>query len=138
MSPKIKSPRRGVTLIELTVVITMIISLTSSLFISANYYRESANRSGCVVQMEGIQKALRSYQNFNNLKTGDPVAKSDLVGAGKAIPSELFCPHADGRYAFRDEIPAAGESFVTCVDYDSSVGTKDSGQAHNPISTSGW
>lgn len=129
---------KGVTLIELTVVITMILTISSSLFFSASYYKESADKANCIVQLENMQKAMRSYQNFNNLKAGDPVSKSDLVGPGKAMGKEVFCPHAGGAYIFSDEVPAAGVAFATCSDYDSATGSKDQSQAHNAQSTNTW
>lgn len=126
------------TLIELTVVVTMIISLISSLFFSASFYKEKADKASCIVQMSGIQKALRSYQNFNNLSTGDTISKSDLIGPDKALEKELFCPHSNGDYSFRSEIPAAGLALIFCSDYDVKFGSKDPNQAHTPIDSSGW
>ena len=129
---------KGVTLIELTVVITMILTLSSSLFFSASYYRDSSDKAACIVQLESMQKAVRSYQNFNSLSAGNPITKSDLVGPGKAIASEVFCPHSGGVYVFKDEIPAAGVAFATCSDYDATTGTKDQSLAHNYQNISSW
>ena len=135
-TPQYSHPK-GVTLIELTVVIAMILTLTSSLFFSANYYKDSSNKANCIVQLQGIQKVMRSYQNFNSLSPGDPIAKSDIVGAGKAIPEEVFCPHSGGSYILATEIPSFGTAFATCEDFDSTVGS-DPSQEHNAQDTTGW
>lgn len=135
-TPQYRHPK-GVTIIELTVVITMILTLSSSLFFSASYYKESADKANCIIQIEGMQKAMRSYQNLNALSTGASIAKSDLVGVGKAIPKELFCPDSGGAYIFPTEIPDTGSVFATCADFDSTV-VSDSSHAHNAINITVW
>ena len=138
MSPHIHSHPRGVTLIELTVVISMILSLISALFVSANYYKEAADKAACITLISQHQKAVRAHQNFKGLANGDSISASDFYGEGKAFEIEPSCPHGGGKYSILGEIPSAGVAFATCAEYDSSTGSVDKSQAHNPESLKNW
>ncbi len=138
MSPQTYSRPRGATLIELTVVISMILSLISALFVSAKYYKEAADKSSCVTQISHLQKAVRAYQNLNGLATGDSISSSDFYGEGKPYRVAAFCPLGGGKYNILDEIPSTGVAFATCLEYDESNGSVDKSQAHTPVSTAGW
>ena len=69
----------GVTLIELTVVIVVILSLISVLFIGAQAYRNGASRSACVVLLRSTHQAVRSHQNLNGGFAGGPVIGGGTV-----------------------------------------------------------
>lgn len=132
MTPK-KHPK-GVTLIELTVVISTILALLSSLFVGASYYRDSANQAACITQITQMQKGIRSYQNLNTLSDGEDISgiMTEIIGPDKAIPSNLNCPLDKAAYTLLPRIPLTGEQFATCTNFDSSV---DSTQSHTPTST---
>jgi type II secretory pathway pseudopilin PulG len=55
---------RGVTLLELTVVILVLLSLLSILFIGARAWRRGSDRASCLMSMRNMQLAVRSYQNM--------------------------------------------------------------------------
>ena len=85
-----KSPK-GVTLIELSVVIAVILVLISVLFIGATYYKDSADNAACVIVQSSIQKAADSYNNISGGSAG--AAGAGIVGAGKPFPTALpACP----------------------------------------------
>jgi prepilin-type N-terminal cleavage/methylation domain-containing protein len=107
---------RGVTLIELTVVISVILTLLTTLFYGASYYRDSASQATCVSQITQIQKSIRSYQNLESLSYGDPILEADIIGEDKALGPSPQCPLGGG-YTFLDEIPAPGVAFATCTNY---------------------
>jgi prepilin-type N-terminal cleavage/methylation domain-containing protein len=98
MNTSIRKTPKGVTLIELSVVIAVILVLISVLFIGASYYRNSANNAACQVAQSSLQKAADSYMNVSNSST---VTIAGLTGAGlpfanaNAVPS---CP-GDGTLA---------------------------------------
>jgi type II secretory pathway pseudopilin PulG len=62
------SPRvvmhRGLSLLELTVVIATLLSLVSVLFIGARAWKRGSERSSCILTLRNIQMATRSYQNL--------------------------------------------------------------------------
>jgi prepilin-type N-terminal cleavage/methylation domain-containing protein len=55
---------RGMTLIELTVVILVLLSLISIMFIGAKAWKRGSDRAGCIMNMRNMQLASRSYQNM--------------------------------------------------------------------------
>lgn len=128
----------GLTLIELTVTVSVITSLTSVLFMSAEYYKSASDRASCITQMHSIQKSVRSYQNLNGLAQGDPLSSTDLIGTGKPLPQSLACPRADGSYTFLTQVPNTGQSYATCSSFNSQNGTSDSSQDHSPPSIANW
>ena len=64
----------GVTLIELTVVILVLLTLIGVLFVGAQIYKEGADRSACILNIRNIQLAVRSNQNLNEaVNEGDAI-----------------------------------------------------------------
>lgn len=107
-----KSPA-GVTLIELSVVIAVILVLISVLFIGASYYKDSADNAACVIVQSSIQKAADSYNNISGGSAGTDA--SGIVGAGKPFPTALpVCPTGG---VFSLAFATGGEvATVTCDD----------------------
>ena len=85
-----KSPK-GVTLIELSVVIAVILVLISVLFIGAKYYRDSANNAACQIVQSSIRKSGEAYMNIETT-VSSLAAVGDLVGAGKPYAVAPVCP----------------------------------------------
>ena len=144
------SPRtvsaRGLTLIELTVVILVLLSLVSILFVGARGWINGSNRATCVLKIRGIQMATRSYQNLYSFNPGGhPLAS----GGTQNIARHLFdkgyieqadfdhtqgtkkCP-GDGTYStpFPDVFPKTGSLYMTCSLSESSN--------HVPLSHTDW
>ena len=67
---KLKS---GMTLIEITVVILVLLTLIAVLFIGANIYKKGADRAACILNIRNIQQAVRADQNLYNKREGDDV-----------------------------------------------------------------
>ncbi|WP_159435055.1 type II secretion system protein [Rubritalea squalenifaciens] len=112
---KIKS-RKGVTLIELTVVIAVILVLISVLFIGAKFYKDSANRSACVINQNAIFKAASAYININGT---DPTWNDLTTGTGPLAASIPVCPsEGAGSYSLTVTagVPAASCSDTTHVE----------------------
>jgi prepilin-type N-terminal cleavage/methylation domain-containing protein len=121
---------KGMTLIELTVVILVLLSLISVLFIGAQAWKEGSDRSQCILNIRNAQTAGRSFQNMNQKAPGDAfTAATDVYGSGKFLETAPTCPSA-GSYTWATTIPAVGTLFMTC----SLSGTKN----HVPGSISGW
>jgi type II secretory pathway pseudopilin PulG len=112
--------RRGITLLELTVVILILLSLISILFISVLNWKDARHRSTCIMNVRHAQQAVRRYQNEHGLKEGDLFGLKDLVGQGKLLGEIPQCP--TGNYVFdldeeeRSSIPAEGEAWLRCND----------------------
>jgi prepilin-type N-terminal cleavage/methylation domain-containing protein len=96
LNKNIRKSRKGVTLIELSVVIAVILVLISVLFIGASYYRDAANDAACTVNQSSIRKAAESYMNIANV---DSVSYTDLTNAtGPFSGNAPSCP-TTGNYS---------------------------------------
>lgn len=119
----------GLTLIEVTLVIAVLLGLISVLFIGVSAYKEGSNRSKCILNISNVQKAVRSYQNLYEKNIGDTVDKTTIAGPGKLLETEPECP-SEGVYTWSATIPAVGIAHLTC-----SLGTS---RQHEPTATAGW
>lgn len=96
--------RRGLTLIELTVVILVLMSLVAILFIGARGWKRGTDRAACVLKIRDIQVAARSYQNMYGYTPGGlPYAS----GGTQNIARHLF-----------------DKGFINQEAFDSSQGTR--------------
>lgn len=51
-------------------VIAVLLSLTSILFVGARAWKNGADRTGCILNMRTVQTAVRSYQNMYGYSAG--------------------------------------------------------------------
>jgi prepilin-type N-terminal cleavage/methylation domain-containing protein len=86
-SQNTKATKSGMTLLELTVVILVLLSLISILFIGARAWKKGSDRAASILQIRNCQQAVRSYANMNAKNPGDadPSVVSNVFGAGKFI-----------------------------------------------------
>ncbi len=77
--------KSGMTLLELTVVILVLLSLISILFIGARAWKKGSDRSASLITIRNVQQAVRSYANMNNKNEGDTIALTDIFGTGKFV-----------------------------------------------------
>ncbi|HBM78727.1 MAG TPA: hypothetical protein DD438_11500 [Verrucomicrobiales bacterium] len=111
-----KTVKSGMTLIELTVVILVLLSLISILFVGARAWKRGSDRAGCIMNIRNVQQGMRSYQNMNGHNAGQtvPGALREIVGPGKFVESNPTCP-STGTYSFMDdELPLSGSLYMTC------------------------
>ena len=123
-------PRRnsaGMSLLELTVVIVVLVALISIMMLSASAWKTGADRAKCILNLSRVQKAARSYQNMNQVAVGSPFEPSLLLGASGFLEVLPDCPSGDAQYKFATEFPPSGVMFVTC-----------SISLHKPPSTNDW
>ena len=118
------------TLIEVTLVIAVLLSLISILFIGVSAYKKGAYRAKCILNLASVQKAARSHQNLYALKIGDSLAIADLAGSGKLLETTPNCPDPSGSYTFETEVPAANAAYAIC-----SLSGSDQ---HIPVTLAGW
>lgn len=86
-SPLRSSKRSGFSLLELTVVIAVLLSLTTILMLGARAWKNGADRTGCIMNIRNVQLAVRSYQNLYGYSAGGmPYAD----GGTQDIASHMF------------------------------------------------
>ena len=112
--------RRGMTLLELTVVILVLLSLITILFIGARGWKRGSDRALCIVNIQNIQKGVRGYSNLYDIEPGATVTglRSKVIGMGRFVESVPTC-FAGGTYSFgatsgEDIIPQIGELYMRC------------------------
>ena len=134
---KLKS---GMTLIEITVVILVLLTLIAVLFIGANIYKQGADRAACILNIRNIHQAVRADQNLNGKNVNDTLASTDIIGAGRYIESTPTCPSESGAYTLAGVYPAVGTAAATCAQYDATTGSDANAAArkHNPDDVNGW
>ena len=121
---------KGLTLIELTVVILVLLALISVLFIGGRAWKRGSDRAGCIMNIRNAQQAVRSYQNLRGLNDGATYDFAvDVVGPGNFIETYPNCP-GYGSYTPSPTIPNLGTLAITC----SLAGSQD----HVPDDYSGW
>lgn len=116
-----KKGQAGLTLIEVTLVIAVLLGLISVLFIGVAAYKAGSDRAKCIVNISTVQKAVRSVQNLYELDFNEAFTEADLIDA-EMIQPDMDCP-GDGTYTFAAVIPPLGTAYLTCTDHEPKDGT---------------
>lgn len=121
---------RGLSLLELTVVIATILAFVAILFVGTRGWLRDSDRSCCVMTIRNVQLAARSYQNLYGYKYGgrpyeeggtqdiamhlhtkgyiEDAVYDQASGASKCSGSGTYtCPKPD-------VFPEQGELYMTC------------------------
>ncbi len=72
--------RTGMTLLELTVILLVVLSLIGILMIGVTAWKRGSDRSANILNLRNVQQAVRAHANVNNLEIGDPCPSTDIVG----------------------------------------------------------
>lgn len=108
LNKNIRMTPQGVTLIELSVVIAVILTLLSVLFVGAKYYKDEADKAACKISQNAIHKAFDAYANLND----DTAPTLDQLEAGPLGGSLPTCP-GDGTIAITAATIGGVESLCT-------------------------
>lgn len=113
---KTSSLRSGLSLIELSAVVAVLMALISILYVGAKAYKSGSDKAGCVLNIQTVQSAVRSYSNLNGHAPGATVQnlQKELVGGDKFLAVLPSCP-AEGAYKhLGNQIPGHGELYMAC------------------------
>jgi type II secretory pathway pseudopilin PulG len=110
----------GMTLIEVSLVIALMLGLISVAFLGIGAYRKGSDKARCRMQLAAVQKAVRAQANFQNLSIGASFTSAEAFGAGKALETAPVCP-SGGAYSWAKSIPALHNPFGSC-DYTDADG----------------
>ena len=130
--------KSGMTLLELTVVILVLLSLISILFIGARAWKRGSDRAASVLQIRNVQQAVRSNANMNGLNPGGVMVRADVIGPGKFIevdPVTKGHPAGTG-YTFETTAPTVVPAIGTL--YMTTGGTATDKADFNPSSFADW
>ena len=144
--------KSGMTLLELTVVILVLLSLISILFIGARAWKKGSDRSANIMNVRNIQQAVRGQQNSGDKKSTETVDVSATTGLWIALaaggagnpagylaepkpPTGATAPaYLYARATYGDP----GQLFVSNPDLADGVGEYFYDAAETAAKTSGW
>lgn len=116
-TPTLKG-NKGLTLIELTVVIVVLLGLISVLFISARAWIEGSNKAKCIVNLSSIQKAAVSYANLNQVPPStysSGITFANLTD-NNMVPASIACPTSGTAYSLAPVDNDQDSVWVQCAD----------------------
>lgn len=126
----------GMTLLEVTVVILVLLMLVTVLFFGATGWKRGTDRAVCIINIQNVQKAVRGYANMNGYAPGTiaPNLKSQIIGLGRFLGATPVCRSA-GIYSFGttsgvDTVPPVGELYMKC--------SLSVIEQHEPVGYDGW
>lgn len=124
------------TLLELTVVIMVLMTLITTLFFGAQAWKRGSDRALCIIHIQNVQKAVRSYSNLYGFSPGGSVVnlQSQVIGLGRFVEVAPTCP-GNGTYSYGqiygpDTIPPLGDLYLQC--------TLAAGSQHEPPVHTDW
>ena len=74
------TPPKGLTLLEVTVVILVLLTFVSILFVGARAWKRGADRAANVTNIRNAQQAARGHQNMGNLPIGATLTEAMIYG----------------------------------------------------------
>ncbi len=103
----------GMTLLELTVVILVLLSLISILFVGARAWKKGSDRSANIMNVRNVQQAVRGHQNMNGLLAGAGLLPGLIFGDSGYLkqPKPPIASVTD--YTFESTVPAVGDLYIT-------------------------
>jgi len=107
--------QKGMTLIEITLVIAILLGLIAILFLGISAYKKGADRSKCILQMSTLEKLTISHGNMYEIDPGEALANGLLVSEGY-LPVAYTCPDT-GTYTYTDTMPTGQtgtSAYTTC------------------------
>lgn len=109
--------RPGLSAIELTTILAVLIALMAVLFVGVRAYKISSDRAACVMNIHSVQNAVRSFSNLNGFVPGQAVAgnlRSELVGPDRFVEEIAACPGGGTYTDLGNRIPTHGELYLNC------------------------
>ncbi len=105
----------GMTLLELTVVILVLLSLISILFVGARAWKKGSDRAACILNIRNVQQAVRGHQNMHNKLAADTLDSAVIYSAtaADAYLKPPVCPGA-GTYTAGTSYGAPGTLYLAC------------------------
>jgi type II secretory pathway pseudopilin PulG len=113
--------KSGMTLLELTVVILVLLSLISILFIGARAWKKGSDRAANILNVRNVQQAVRAHANVRGLATpvapavGAGLVSTEIIGTGLYLNN--VTPPSNGAgvtaYAYGTTVPAVGVLYIT-------------------------
>ena len=123
---------RGLTLVEMTVVIFTLILLAVILLTGASAWKRGSDRAGCILNLQAVQKAVRSYGNMKGLTAGDSVTglETEVIGSGRFFEALPDCPGGGNYTLGGNQLPPVGTLYMNC--------SLSASELHEPPNPGSW
>jgi prepilin-type N-terminal cleavage/methylation domain-containing protein len=105
--------KSGMTLLELTVVILVLLSLISILFVGARAWKKGSDRSSNIMNVRNVQQAVRGHQNTRGHLATDTVVQADIFGVNGYMKVPVPPIASVAAYTFGTLYGEPGTLFVT-------------------------
>jgi prepilin-type N-terminal cleavage/methylation domain-containing protein len=119
-TPRIKA-KSGMTLLELTVVILVLLSLLSILFVGAKAWKVGSDRAANVMNIRNVQQAVRGHAAMNDIVQEEttPVA----IAGGSVPKAAIFGAAGDGVGGYlRLPVGIASVTYTTPLEINTATG----------------
>lgn len=110
----------GMTLMEMTVVILVLLLIIGVIFIGARAWLRGSARTTCIMNISLVQRTVRGYSNLHNYAPGaaSPNLLAQIIGSNRFIQNVPICP-AEGVYTYGEDfgvntIPPMGAVYMKC------------------------
>jgi prepilin-type N-terminal cleavage/methylation domain-containing protein len=119
--------KSGMTLLELTVVILVLLSLISILFVGARAWKKGSDRAANIMNIRNAQQAMRGHANLNGLpETTGVVTEAIVFGpAGDGVNGYLRKPLPPcveiATYTGAGTVPVIGTLWMTAAYADAAA-----------------
>lgn len=122
----------GMTLLEISVVIMVLLSMITTFFIGAHGWKRGSDRALCIMNIEHVQRGVRGFGNMNGLNPGDivPDLEPQVIRARDYVVAMPACPGNGSYSTLGDQIPNLGELYLSC--------SLAPAQGHLPPDSSSW
>ena len=120
MRTRVSGPfRRGITLVEMTVVILVLLTLVSILWFWAQSWKAGSDRAMCIMNIRFVQVGMRSFTHTSAYQPGQDISpvnlKDEVIGTNKYIDAAPECP-GGGSYQFGgNTVPEIGTLYMSCT-----------------------
>ena len=102
---QIANKKPGVTLLELTVVILVLLTLIGILFVGVNAWRKGSDRAANILNVRNTSQAMRGFQNTRLAAVGDAFANNAAAGLLAYMRTPVKPTSITGAaYAFADVV----------------------------------
>jgi type II secretory pathway pseudopilin PulG len=123
--------KTGMTLLELTVVILVLLSLISILFIGARAWKKGSDRAANILNIRNVQQAVRAHANVRGLQIGDSCPSTDIIGSGKYLNSVSSPVPGTISYTPGSTVPSMGTLYLAAT-----YGSTDDEATYGPTANS--
>jgi type II secretory pathway pseudopilin PulG len=115
---QIANRKSGVTLLELTVVILVLLTLIGILFVGVSAWRRGSDRTANLLILRSTQQAMRGFQNTTLAKSGDSFPATGTTGLLEYVNAPIAAPTLGGAYAYTGTVTkyTTGPDPVTAPD----------------------